>query len=158
MYVRPYRKAGNNETLSLLHELGHRYWRKFADKRKQQEWVRYHNSISAGAVPYPEDLKLPQVGEVVEMAKAKGRGRNRRKPIVTKIEGDKIYVDTGGFYRKHQFYEVAWKNAQREALIAKFPSAYSSKSYEEHFCEALAHRAAGSLAAENKAAFDAIWG
>ncbi|MDB4278633.1 hypothetical protein N9917_03445 [Deltaproteobacteria bacterium] len=156
VYVRPYNKAGNDETTSLLHELGHRYWKKFADRSKKEQWVRLHRRMSGKGVGKEEigEVQLPGVGEVVTIAKFKGRGRNRRQPVVTEIKGNQIFVDTGGFFTREQFYNHAYNAAKR----GRFPSAYAATNYEEHFCEALAHRAVGKLKPEAVAAFDEIWG
>jgi hypothetical protein len=109
---------------------------------------------SQGIDPSEIEVKIPGPGEIVSIAKFKGRGKKRRQPIVDRIEGDKIYTDTGGWFTRAQFYSHAYESAKR----ARFPSAYAATSYEEHFCEALAHRAVGSLDATAVAAFDEIWG
>jgi hypothetical protein len=153
VYVRPKLKAGRNALHNLIHELGHRYWQKFADRTRKQEWVKWHGNMRYLDGPQPE-IHIPQVGEVVEIAKAEGRGKNKRKPVVERIEGDKIYVDTGGFFRANQFYQ----HAAREAELAKYPTRYSAKSYEEHFCEALALRVLGKLKGLNLSNFENIWG
>ena len=80
--------------------------------------------------------------------------KDRPPYIVDRIEGNKIYTDNGGYFTREQFYNHAYNSAKR----ARFPSAYAATSHEEHFCEALAFRAVGSLAPDAVAAFDEIWG
>ena len=156
LYVRSLPK-GKGPVHFLIHELGHRYWERFASRDQKQAWAQHHHDLEFGVRP-DFNVPYPQVGEEIEIVKAKGRGKNRRKPVVQKIQGEGIggtyFVDDRRYYTGMQFYTFYRDQAER----SKFPTDYAAKDMEEHFCEALALRALGTLPADHVAFFDEIWG
>lgn len=152
VYVRPNLKVGRGAMHNLIHELGHRYWERFAGSQQKRDWASWHQNMSYLDGPEPE-VHIPQPGEVVEIARAEGRGKNKRKPVVTEIRGNRIFVDTGGFFTANQFYQ----HAAREAELAKYPTRYAATNREEHFCEAMALFALGALPEPHLVKFQEIW-
>jgi hypothetical protein len=158
IYVRPFARADKDAVHSLMHEIGHRFWKKFTTREKRIEWFRHHIAV-LGKKADPYDVHYPSIGETISIAKPKGRGRKRKQPVVVKIEGQpgagaKFYVDERRFFTDKQFQDAA----ATEAGWKRFPTPYSSSSEEEHFCEALALWARGALDRDHAEAFERIWG
>lgn len=147
LYIRPGVKTAQDEMHSTIHELGHRYWRKFAKKDAQSTWATRH-MLMGMEHPSPEDVpevQFPGVGDIVPIAKPKGRGKNKRQPTVVKIDGPpghrKFWIDERGYFKEEQFRGHAVSKAKREM----FPTAYAEMNYEEHFCEAVSLFLMGKL-------------
>ena len=143
VYVRPFKNAGFDELHSIIHELGHRYIRKFVNRNMWSEWVRYHTKI---VYTRPSDTRMPGVGEELPFTVS---GMGKSNPIVKRIDGDKFYITETGFITKSVI-----KNHIDDAT--KYPTAYSAKSEHEHFCEAMAHRVMGKLKEPNLGNFKSI--
>lgn len=143
VYVRPFKNAGFDELHSIVHELGHRYIRKFVNKNMWSEWVRYHTKI---VYTRPSGTRMPEVGEELPFTVS---GMGKSNPIVKRIDGDKFYVTETGFITKSVIKDHIDD-------IAKYPTAYSAKSEHEHFCEAMAHRVMGKLKEPNLSDFKSI--
>lgn len=142
MYLRPFPRVGRGEIHNLLHELGHRYWHKVLPREQQSKWATYHMLI--GIRP-PTDVKLPQPGEEFPVP-IKGR---KTPPIIDKIEGDVISFVGGGSMSRSKTYQILRQQAA-------YPTDYASTSYSEHFAEAFAMYALGTLKPEHVKAFEAI--
>ena len=54
---------GFDEGFSLVHELGHRYYRKFADKAAMPAWKQHHRQLEGKPVEVP----MPQVGDTLPL-------------------------------------------------------------------------------------------
>lgn len=156
VYLRRTRATGMDEVHALIHELGHRYWYKFASEPQKKAWNSHHLQAEAK----PVEVELPKVGEELPVAikGAKGRyptitlvdTRRGRVSYAIDIDGtphtDSIRIDTVyNFYRERQ---KATKN---------FPTPYSATSAQEHFCDSLAMLAMGNLPDEFAVPFNAIW-
>lgn len=153
LYVRPNKKKwGHDGAQTLVHELGHRYWRKFASKSQKRAWDLHHFEIDLKIVEVP----MPQVGDPLPL-RVRGAPRGWR-PTVGRMDKTNYWYDrpdgSEGTILSFNIWKVVRKN---EGAALKFPTAYSGVNQEEHFCEALKLRAAGILAADHKAAFDDIW-
>lgn len=157
LYLRRGSKTGMDEVQSLVHELGHRYWAKFANKAKRDAWMRHHWEVAGKDVPR-EDIKLPEVGDTVPEVKLKGV---KGDPVVSRADGANYYFDVPfqGAVRTFSIGRVKLFMLRKENMkqAKNFPTRYSSKSYEEHFCEALKLLAAGALPKEHEIPFKAIW-
>jgi hypothetical protein len=141
VYVRPFKNAGFDELHSFIHELGHRYITKFIEKPTWLEWRRYHAMMQYQDTPGGK-VKMPEVGEPFPF----DVGRQGNRPIIQKIVGLKYYVD--------DTHSMEWSKIKKILETeAKYPTPYSAKSEDEHFCEALAHRAMGKLKEPNLSAF-----
>lgn len=158
LYIRPFASASKDATHSLIHELGHRYWNKYASRAAKSAWRDHHSDIERKAVTVdPESVDFPEVGETVEMAKPKGRGKKRAKPSVVRITGespDRMFWTSADRYFSEEMF---LRGAQRKAQWDRFPTAYSSQDPQEHFCEALALYARGNLDPQHAEVFEEIW-
>jgi hypothetical protein len=154
IFLRPNMKGVSLEesVRNLVHEIGHRWYRKVAPSDKTLEWAKHHASMSY-ATP---QFDMPEVGgtfpEVFLV--------NGKKPKVWAIQGlnytladvatDKVIgmVD--------QFQLRKWLSDAYKKL--SFPTLYAASDAEEHFCESLSMKAMGRLTGANLEAFDRIFG
>lgn len=157
IYLRRDKKTGKDEVQSLIHELGHRYWDKFAKTPQKQAWVKHHQEVEDNEVPM-EDVHIPTVGESLPGTKVPGV---KGDPIVVKDDGSNLYFEgrsrgklTTYTIPKYKAYLFLQEQIKRNR---NFPTPYSSKNAEEHFCEALKLMATGTLPEEHAIPFTAIW-
>lgn len=155
VYFRPSKKTGMDEIHALIHELGHRYLHKFANRDSYKKWQRHHLELSYS---FPKvEYKFPEVGEVIPNVRGTGRGKNKVLPVVQKIVGTgpdtRYYIDDRTFVTQAGLR----KTQQAIAKGGTFPTPYSATSPDEHFCEALALLSLGKLKDEHKSVFLDIW-
>lgn len=143
---------GFNEVFSLIHELGHRYTLKFASKTAIKAWYRHHVRLLDKTVVLP-DLS---VGDPLPV-RIKGAPRGYRPVVLNhpKTDVDYWYARPDGFLGS--ISKTVINKLRRTNNPASFPTAYSAKSPEEHFCEALAMASLGSLPDEHADTFRDIW-
>lgn len=137
---------------SIIHELGHRYLWKFADKEKTKLWKQYHYRVDGG---FDVKVAMPNVGEEVDVFKVKGT----KKPLViTKLEGPSYTAEDefGEQYRisVRNMYDALQRKVK---LTQAFPTPYSSVSPEEHFCESVKLLAFTDLGGNFLTKFVEIW-
>lgn len=157
LYLRRGKKTSMDEVQALVHELGHRYWAKFAKTDQKVAWVRHHQEVANNEVPRNE-IHIPAVGEPFPGTRVPGV---KGDPIVSKDDGANIYFE-GKSRGKPETYSIprykAFKLLRDQIKVSRnFPTPYSAKNPEEHFCEALKLQAAGVLPAEHSIPFKAIW-
>jgi hypothetical protein len=146
------KKWGFNETHALIHELGHRYFGKFAKGLTKQEWMERHFEMKGKKVEVP----MPEPGDVLPV-RLKGAPRGWR-PRMDRLEGGLIYYETlQGHEQFVEAYRIKQYLDQTKGVEMKFPTAYSAQSEEEHFCESLALLSMNSLPDEYAIPFKAIW-
>lgn len=145
VYVRPFRNAGFNEIHSIVHELGHRYWRKFAPRTMKMAWMRHHDNVATST----PDYDMPKVGDPLPVT-IKGVRFKKGEPKVTRE------TDHGYYFRYTSKDEteremtvskftIANVMAEKARRASGFPTPYSAKNFEEHFCDALGLIALGQL-------------
>ncbi len=152
LYLRRSKTTGMDEVFNMIHELGHRYWSKFALEDTKKQWVRHHRRMENNSV----DLELPSVGDPLPV-KISG---TKELPLITKIEHGRFYYEltVGGKLHSGAIpIMTMYKFLEDQQRKLRFPTTYSTKSAEEHFCEALALSAMGTLKPEHQIPFDAIW-
>lgn len=133
---------------SFTHELGHRYWFKFANPEQKKAVSRLYYKLRS---PSSLDLSLPKVGEPI-LVPIRGV---RVPPTVVGYEGDRLLLSTGGFLKVRE----VWRILQDKQISAKFPSAYAMKNLEEFFAECFAFCTLGKASEElNRAFEDALQG
>lgn len=154
IYLRPKMRgiSADDVALHLVHELGHRLWKKKLPADVKKAWQTHHftMAMSKGGLG-----RLPEAGEVL--------------PEVLKINNKQVRVeeyDERGYAvlidaKKGEPVGTVDRIKLREWMgnvehVGKFPSIYAASDAEEHFCESLAHKGMGSLDETNKAAFDSI--
>lgn len=152
IYLRRTKATGMDEVNGLIHELGHRYWRKFASEDQKKAWSQYHSELSS------KKEALPKKGDQLPIV-FEGLPPDQR-PYITKIEGGRYYFALifNERYYSHSLTKAEISKFYSRRHIAKnFPTPYSSTSDEEHFCESLALLALGNLPDEFEIPFKAIW-
>lgn len=152
MYLRMVRGADREIAQSVVHELGHRYWKRFAKDEAKRKWARHHEEVGGREVAFD----MPGVGDDLPV-----RYRHQKGPSTVLREEGGIYYFKAvikGVAREGNVpkFEVA-KLLRKDATRRNYPTLYSSTSHEEHFCEALKLYAFGELPPEHKEAFDRIW-
>lgn len=133
------KRFADKQLHSLIHEFGHRYWRKFMSPDAKAAWLSHHNDMAHRNV----QVEDPKVGDVIPYVKG--------DPVLLRIEHGNFYV-AGGYIPRMQWWEIARKNLR----AGKFPSLYSATDAEEHFCEALGFFCMGELDGDNLKAFRQI--
>ena len=150
IYLRPKVRGQTSPMVArtLLHELTHRYWNKKLSRKTKVEWLQHHNDMGSVSGQY----RIPEVGEVL------GLKVNNKTVRVDRYEGSKAFLvntknDTlVGTVTKRKISQWMAELDHK----AKYPSIYAATEYEEHFCEAVAHKGMGTLSEENLMAFDEI--
>jgi hypothetical protein len=141
---------------TLIHELGHRYYKKVLPEKQKKLWAKYHKRASVGV-----DLR-DWVGVDIGLRAVKKKSgwsfQQGGKGLITLIgepKGASVPVFVAGEgHVGSLFYSFITKVIQTK--IGAMPSAYAYTNEEEHFCEALSHKAMGSLHPKSVEAFDLI--
>lgn len=155
VYLRRTKATGLDEVLAMIHELGHRYWHRFATDENKKEWLSHHRKV--GDKDF--EVELPGVGEKLPVKVP----RIKTYPTITKIEGGRFYYefdlgDGGEKITSSLPTATVWQfYRERQRVSKNFPTAYSSTDAQEHFCDALALLAMGNLTDEHKIPFLSIW-
>lgn len=129
---------------NLIHELGHRYWRKNLPRDPKVNWMRHHSHMKNGDYR----TELPKVGEVLDLVK----GSPKMKGFVSH-KGKMCLQDENGALH---FVASYAKSLSRRSESQSFPTSYASTDEEEHFCEALALYSLGELKEPHKTNFETI--
>lgn len=160
LYVRKTKaKWGGDEVHSIIHELGHRYYKKFADASSIREWEGHHRVCAFQAkLGRPKDVKIPGVGEELPV-KVKGmKGYPKVVEVTPSMIVYEAVLPNKAPVRKQMprgHVEDFFGKLQQQA--AQFPTAYSATSAEEHFCEAVALRATNKLSDNFEIPFVKVW-
>ena len=181
VYVRKNKaKWGADEVHSIIHELSHRYYRKFADDDAKGNWNAHHWRVGRRTPEVPDLV----VGDPLPI-RVKGAPRGWR-PKVWKVErGMYIYMMPGAekifethantdwvdpeeakaFLDEHMsrlvgsipIFEMNQFRGKTDNNLTVYPTVYSSTNAEEHFCDALALNCMGSLDPIHSVPFKDIW-
>jgi hypothetical protein len=145
-------KWGFDEAFALVHELTHRYWRKFMSREAKAKWESHHMNVKYEKV----DLPMPQVGDELPV-RFKGAPKGWR-PRVEEIKGGQYWYRAPNDQRQSipSMRIRKFVNSTKGAEL-RFPTAYSAKNEEEHFCEAVASEAFGSLKDAHSKVLVSIW-
>ena len=145
IHVRPFTRYREDFAQALIHELAHRYWKKFMDLKKKVQWTTHHSDLIRGAehaihftTPKPGD-KLPDGKSSVTVKEIKPNNRG----VLS------IYLEEGGLITLNSYWNFQSTLLRQKAL----PTPYSVTNSEEHFCEATALLATGKLDGEHKNAY-----
>jgi len=123
----------------LIHELGHRCWRKFVPEDVKKDWLLWFRTIDNQRASYKWP---PEVGDVLPWTTEDGS-----QVKVLKI----IHQRSGWFYVTavtSSGGNRGWPSASLKGELekaTKFPTRYSSTNKEEFFCEAIASYIRGDL-------------
>jgi hypothetical protein len=168
-------KSGPILMMTLIHEIGHRYFQKFMSNRVNWSWIDYdqycHSPESKSELQVGDDVNIfiseqDQVPVILEF--------QAEKSVPTKvsiIEDNKFwvkpiqgpdsditlfqYMNLNHAMNKKSFgpFDLEGFSKSSKGL---FPTKYATTDYEEHFCEAFAHYILGKLKSEAKYFFEKI--
>jgi hypothetical protein len=145
VFVRPTKNVGHDEVESLIHELGHRYIHKFIGREQYRKWIEWHYNVGQG----PTELPKLVPGDHLPV---KVRGLVQ-PTIVSVVPGVRVTLSTGGSVEWRELVKVFRANAE----ATRYPTRYAAKDQDEHFCEALALRATGTLKSPHLENFQQIF-
>lgn len=146
VYVRSLAKKGRDDLQSLIHELGHRYWFKFASQDQKRAIITLYRSLGFAKVEMPNEgdpLPIPLKGHpttptIVKKTVEFHRGRPR---VV-------FQLSTGGYVLASDVEKIL-------STKAAFPSMYSATNYEEFFAECFSFYTLGQLKPDLASKFEA---
>lgn len=147
VYLRSLAKKGIDDLSSLVHELGHRYWFKFASQAQKDAITNLYFDL--GRKRFEVKVERPKVGEPLPVPLS---GNRNEKPIITKDTGLTFELSTGGYVKADQLLKILEQQALAKGV---FPSAYSMKNNEEFFAECFAHYTLGKMKPDLSARFEA---
>lgn len=140
VYVYLLKKYSEGHVASLIHEFGHRYYAKFMQPEVKSLWTQHHRKLMYAPAATPKLVPgepLPGYPEhIVERVDFERNG------------GMTIILERN--------YSVPYSRWQKTYEQAKFPTAYSATSAEEHFCEALSLYCLGDLPPQHADPFRSI--
>ena len=145
IYIQELKSYSHVVEQTLLHEIGHRYYQKFAKAKSKTEWGKHHDEVGKsgrkleeGDIVYLSDGAYEYYGTDYQ-----GSGKKVRMLALLRNPVSKKPVG-------HLDYEVASRSIS-------YPTYYARTDAEEHFCEAFAMYLLGTLQPEHFAAFERIW-
>lgn len=154
LYLRRAKSTGIDEVHALIHELGHRYWHKFAAEPQKKAWALQHSRAASKTV----EVELPKVGDELPVAI---KGVKNRYPTIVAVEpglfrysidiDGRPYTNSISTKTVYDFYR------EQQKATKNFPTKYSATSEQEHFCDAVAMLALGNLPDEFAVPFNAVW-
>jgi len=156
VYVRQMKTAGIDDVHNLIHELAHRFWRKFADAKLKARWVQRDDIVRWGD-DWFKGLKLPGIGDTLPIILNK-----QKYPKIVDLDA-KVYklavptiLDPYNTVSIPRTKVLEW--VREDAKKEQFPTPYAARGgVEEHFCEALALKALGKLQKNHEEALDRVF-
>lgn len=136
VYVRSLAKKGGDDLHSLIHELGHRYWFKFATAKQKQGIGALFSQLSLTPAP---TVARPKVGDVLPVPV---RGAKGTKFVIVKDDGLFFHTTPPGKFDARALMKVLTQKAKGTSV---FPTTYSMTDVDEFFAECFAHYTLGRL-------------
>jgi hypothetical protein len=136
------RSLGNELCVQvLIHELGHRYYRKVLNQKEKDAWENFYSVL----IEKPYDKShAPKVGDSLSKDFGFIYPLGKVKDVITRIE-----MDEDGLEHKYFFLNsdgVSLYITDKDlAERGVFPTAYARKNSEEMFCETLSLYSLGML-------------
>ena len=146
VYMRLMKKVDYDDLQSLLHELAHRYWRKFLSHGVKTRWHVHHNAVGGSMAG---KVDMPEVGDILPFSVNK-----TKKPKVLGIESGVYILEARSGNPLAVQKMTLYKWMQQEQKTGKYPTRYAATDAEEHFCEAMALYALGKLGPEHVKALE----
>lgn len=155
IYLRPnMRNVSIEDSAShLIHEIGHRFWKKELSQSIKTAWARYHSELAhknddKPSIP-PEGTVLPSWFLL--------NGKNVR--VGPRVPDGILFYDakTGKEVGTVGFLQV-FKMIRGIYTTSAFPTIYAASDPEEHFCDALAMKAMGTLPKDHVENFERVTG
>lgn len=176
IYLRVHRKVSKGEVHNLIHEIGHRYWKKLLSPLQKKAWKKHHRQMKGLGESEEGELDEFNQREIQKLnelevgdefpIKLKGMIRGGPPRIVDIIQSGDAYqwvvTNRKGTRRarvsRSAIINNMKENNRRRKAVDHFPTVYASTDPEEHFCEAFAMYAMNKLPVEHKEAFETIIG
>jgi hypothetical protein len=136
VYVRSLAKKGGDDLHSLIHELGHRYWFKFATSDQKRNVNALFMDL--GTAP-PPTVTRPTVGDELPVSV---KGAKGTKFIIVKDDGMYFTTEPKGTFPVREVMRLL---TQRAKGTETFPSQYSMTDSSEFFAECFAFYTLGRL-------------
>jgi hypothetical protein len=146
------KRVESRELFALIHEFGHRYFRKVLTAQKRNEWNHYDFRLRQESAP---SVSLPAVGDTLPDA-----FRVNGKPGVVVLQhlDTKMKVQGVDGTLGMLGYE-SYRNTVKALLYrAALPTKYSRTDSEEHFCDTFALYVEGQLPEKFVAPFQKVVG
>ena len=145
---------------TFIHELGHRYFRKNLSQDKKSLWTQYHSTCErlSGNFTIAEFFGEP----VAYGLKKRTRWTLEATPSAGAVEmvlysqPDSKTVELKTPDDKSLLVDAKWVKKLLKSKVGVFPTVYAQTNLEEHFCEAIAHKALGKLHPVALEAFNSI--
>lgn len=154
LYLRRTKSTGIDEVHALIHELGHRYWHRFASEPQKAAWNSQHMRAEMKHV----EVELPKVGEEIPVSI---KGAKGRYPTIVAVEPGllrySIDIDGTPYTNSISTRKVYDFFHEQQKVSKNFPTPYSATSAQEHFCDSVAMLALGNLPDEFAVPFNSIW-
>lgn len=152
VYIFPKTRFGPVASHSLIHELGHRYWRMLLADNKKSAWAAWNTERHDSDIPNA-DTSYPIVGDVLDIP-VRGESRPTVLRVVTG-RPTRYYFSDDKFVTSDQLDD--WN--EKKAQASRFPTNYAfTAGAEEHFCEAFALWCLGKLREPHLSKFKEIIG
>lgn len=136
VYVRSLAKKGGDDLHSLVHELGHRYWHKFATNDQKRNINMLFMDL--GTAPAPA-VKRPTVGDELPVPV---KGAKGTKFVIVKDDGRFYETAPTARFPVHEVMRLLTEEAKGTET---FPSRYSMTNSSEFFAECFAFYTLGRL-------------
>lgn len=150
IFVLVVKRFETNFISGTIHEFGHRYWNRFLTQPVKGQWARWHLQLENEAVDAFK-YRTPEPGDPLEFVP--GDPKRVAEVVHRPGKGKVILVEGGGMITLDNYWNVQRANAIRAA----YPTLYSARDKEEHFCEALALLCTGELAEPHRTRFTEIF-
>lgn len=131
-------------TENLVHELGHRYWNKFASGKDKRAWSDFYYEIGRNAPP-------PRIG-----VGAKFMSGNQTLTIKS-IDIDKVFVEESTNPKEYFRVMDVIRALGKQGTFTQYPTPYASVDFEEFFCESLRLYALDRLKEPFKERFETVF-
>ena len=151
-----YQRVSNDFILSFLHELGHRYWFKFADDSFRREVYKKFMILSNSGRPAFKEDDILEFDSKMIVKVIEDMGNKVRAEMLTPPPRTRRFAPGVKVTFTNLNYESIRTINGREVSDGVFPSAYSRKSVEEFFAEVFSFYLTGKLSKEIKSWFDSI--
>jgi hypothetical protein len=145
IYIQALKSYSHVVEKTLLHEIGHRYYRKFAKTESKREWDKHHDDVGKSG------RKLEE-GDIIYLSE--GTYEFYKTDFYKSGKKVRMLASLRDPVSKKHISNIDYEVATRSI---SYPTAYSRTSAEEHFCEAFSMYLLGILQPEHFAAFERIW-
>ena len=135
----------------LIHEFGHRCYRKFVDADFKAKWKQYYKELLVKKTPEAPSSWPPQKGDSL-LFTVKGKSADSNDPArFHSLRGDNVICYTNKTGEGNPFNMGSQRRVRRfvgEYSTGLYPSRYSKTNSEEFYCETVGFYLRGDLGTE----------